>query len=76
MNLLLSLFRPLPLGPRASLGLLLLRLVAGLAFILHGWPKIQKPFSWMGPDSAMPGLLQALAAFSEVGGGLAWYLET
>jgi putative oxidoreductase len=74
MNLLLSLFRPFPHGRRASLGLLLLRLVAGLAFMLHGWPKIQRPFSWMGPDSAMPGMLQALAAVSEFGGGLAWVL--
>ena len=36
---------------------------------LHGWPKIQKPFGWMGPD--VPGFLQALAALSEFGGGLA-----
>ncbi len=36
----------------------------------HGWNKIQKPFAWMGPDGA-PGFLQALAALSEFGGGLA-----
>lgn len=52
-----------------SLGLLLLRLVVGTAFILHGWPKIQKPTSWMG--DAVPGVLQLAAAVSEFGGGIA-----
>ena len=55
----------------ADLGLLLLRFVAGLAFMLHGWGKIQNPFGWMGPDAFAPGFLQALAALSEFGGGLA-----
>jgi len=55
-----------------SVGLLAIRLVVGLAFLLYGWPKIQNPFVWMGPDSGMPGILQALAAISEVGGGAAW----
>lgn len=59
---------------RTSIGLFLVRLVAGLAFVLHGWPKIQKPFSWMGPDAAVPSVLQALAALSEVGGGIGWVL--
>lgn len=57
---------------RAAVGLLLLRLVAGTAFMFHGWSKIQQPFSWMGPDSTMPGILQALAALSEFGGGFSW----
>jgi putative oxidoreductase len=55
-------------GPGA-VGLLVLRLIAGLAMMQHGLPKIQKPFEWMGPG--MPGFLQALAALSEFGGGLA-----
>lgn len=59
---------------RGTVGLLLLRLVAGLAFMFHGWGKIQNPFGWMGPDSGIPGMLQALAALSEFGGGLAWIL--
>lgn len=50
--------------------LLVMRVVAGLAFVLHGWPKIQNPFDWMGPDAFAPGPLQALAALSEFGGGL------
>jgi len=48
--------------------------VAGLAFMLHGWGKIQNPFGWMGPDAFAPGVFQALAAVSEFGGGLAWVL--
>jgi putative oxidoreductase len=52
--------------------LLLTRVVAGIAFALHGVGKIQDPFGWMGPDAFAPGLLQALAALSEFGGGLAW----
>jgi putative oxidoreductase len=58
----------------AHVALLALRLVAGLAFALHGWSKIQNPFGWMGPDSFAPPFLQALAALSEFGGGIAWML--
>ena len=52
-----------------SFGLLLLRLVVGTAFILHAWPKIQKPTSWMG-DGA-PAFLQFASALAEFGGGIA-----
>ena len=58
----------------ASLALLVLRLVAGSAFVLHGWGKIQNPMAWMGPESPVPGVLQLLAAVSEFGGGAAWIL--
>ena len=54
-------------------GLLLLRLVMGAAFVLHGWMKIQSPggwMGWMGPQATMPAILQALAVVSEFGGGL------
>ncbi len=61
-------------GKPGSFALLILRLAAGIAFMLHGWPKIQHAFNWMGPDAAIPGILQALAAFSEFFGGLAWVL--
>lgn len=57
-----------------DVALLLLRLVAGVAFMLHGWGKIQQPFGWMGPESNVPAIVQALAALSEFGGGLAWVL--
>lgn len=59
------------LDTRASIGMLLLRVVAGCAFVLHGQPKIANAFGWMG-DAPVPGILQALAALSEFGGGLAW----
>ncbi len=58
-------------GPLGSVGFLFLRLVMGVAFVLHGWPKIQDPFGWMGAEAAMPGILQALAALAEFGGGFA-----
>jgi len=54
--------------------ILLLRLVTGIAFMMHGWSKIQDPFNWMGPDPLTPPFFQALAALSEFGGGLAWAL--
>lgn len=57
-----------------SAALLLLRLVAGLAFVYHGYGKIQNPFDWMGAQASTPGILQALAALSEFGGGIAWML--
>jgi len=57
-----------------SVALLLLRLVAGYAFMVHGWGKIQSPMGWMPPDSGVPGVFQALAAIAEFGGGLAWIL--
>ena len=56
---------------RAALGLFVIRLVFGAAIALHGWPKFQHAFAWMGPQAPVPGFLQALAALSEFGGGLA-----
>jgi putative oxidoreductase len=61
-------------GWLGSVGLLLLRLVMGVAFLFHGWPKIQNPFEWMGPGSDMPSFLLALAALAEFGGGIALIL--
>ncbi len=56
-----------------SVGLLVLRLVAGPAMLLHGAPKMLQPTTWMGPEGP-PAALQALAAMAEFGGGLAWTL--
>lgn len=50
--------------------LLVLRTVVGAAFVLHGWPKIQSPMNWMGPDAPFPGVLQLLAALAEFAGGI------
>jgi len=61
-------------GRLGSVGLLLLRLVVGAAFLFHGWSKIKNPLGWMGPEATMPGILQALAALSEFGGGIALIL--
>lgn len=54
--------------------LVLLRLIVGIAFLLHGWGNIQNPMGWMPAASGVPGFLQLLAAVSEFGGGLALLL--
>jgi putative oxidoreductase len=56
---------------RVSTALLLIRWIVGIAMISHGASKIAAPFSWMGADAPVPGILQALAALSEFGGGIA-----
>jgi putative oxidoreductase len=68
------LFYPDWIDRQTSVGLLLLRVVMGAAFIFHGWPKIQSPFGWMPPEAPIPGILQFLAAVSEFGGGIALIL--
>lgn len=67
-------FQPASQPACASTALLIIRLIAGAAFILHGWGKIQHPFDWMGPEAKVPAFLQFLAAFSEFGGGVAWVI--
>jgi putative oxidoreductase len=63
---------PTFLGGSAAVGLLVLRIVAGSAMMLHGWTKIQNPTAWMGSEAPVPGFLQALAALAEFGGGICW----
>ena len=59
-------------GGLGGVGVFFLRLAFGVALMSHGWSKIQNPFGWMSKmPSAPPGFLQALAAVSEFGGGLA-----
>ena len=67
-------FKPTVQSTKVSIALLLLRVVMGLAFMYHGWGKIQSPFSWMPPEAPIPGIFQFLAAISEFGGGLALIL--
>ncbi len=65
-------FFPTFVSGKAAVGLLLVRLVMGAAFVLHGWGKIQGeagPTAWMGDK--IPPALQATAAFSEFVGGWA-----
>ena len=61
---------------RGAWAILLVRLVVGAAFILHGWPKIQNPTGWMNAmgGKGVPSFLQALAALAEFGGGIALVL--
>ena|ERR1700680_810512 len=57
-------------GARWSLGLLLLRCVVGLAFVLHGSTKLDDPTHWaahMLPNA--PGWLQMIVTLVEFGGG-------
>ncbi len=61
-------------GGRAAIGLLIVRLVFGLGIMMHGGHKIVHPFNWMGENAPVPAILQALAALSEFGGGLALIL--
>jgi putative oxidoreductase len=59
-----------------AFGLLVLRIVTGAAFIMHGWGKLKAgPLHWMDqfPD-APTGPVQALAVVAEVGGGIALIL--
>jgi putative oxidoreductase len=62
-------------GGAGAVGLLVLRLVAGAAFVVHGWGKVQHEgqitmFHWMPAEAGVPGALQALAALAEFGGGI------
>ncbi len=64
-------FSPAERGAALSLGLLVVRVVMGAAFMLHGWSKIQNPTGWMGEKAPVPAALQAAAAISEFCGGAA-----
>lgn len=57
-------------GGRTGAAMLVLRILVGVAFMFHGYGKIQDPFGWMGPTATMPGPLQAAAAVSEFFGGM------
>jgi putative oxidoreductase len=65
-------------------GLLLLRVGLGVAFILHGWPKITGgPQLWTGlgsnVDLPLPAVFGFMAALGEFGGGsllvLGWFFR-
>ena len=70
MNFSTMIFPPPPTTP-ASVGLLLLRVFAGLSMAGHGWGKIQDPFHWLDKaENPPPAVFQFLAAFAEFFGGL------
>jgi putative oxidoreductase len=66
----------------ASVGLFFVRVLVGLAFVFHGYPKIVNPLAWMGSKmltvpwtgasvGPIPDWLQAVVAFVEFFGGIA-----
>jgi len=57
---------------RTSAGLLLLRILIGLAFVFHGMPKIQHFPGWMGPQAFAPVWLQGIVALVDFVGGIAF----
>jgi len=60
------------LGPRISVAMLILRLVVGASFVLHGAPKMAHPMSWDGPTGPLPGVpgwLQLIICLAENVGG-------
>jgi putative oxidoreductase len=61
------------LGARASLALLILRVLVGFALIQHGAPKMRDPLHWLdsGPLPGTPMALQLLVALAEFVGGFA-----
>jgi putative oxidoreductase len=65
-----TIFAPPALPLRSDIGLLFLRIAAGAALMVHGFPKIKNPLGWMGPEGP-PSVLQLIAAVSEFVGGLA-----
>ena len=69
-------FFPTSISGWGAATLRVVRLVMGVAFILHGWPKIQNPMGWMNAmgGEGVPSFLQALAALAEFGGGIALLL--
>src|SRR4051812_41775337 len=63
--------RPKHINASESVTVLLVRLVIGSAFVLHGWPKMQHATTWMNAmGTSMPGAVQALSALMEFGGGI------
>jgi putative oxidoreductase len=56
-----------------ALGLLVFRIVWGITLITHGLPKLKNLLHWMesGEPIVLPSSLQAIGAFTLLGGGIA-----
>ena len=64
-------------GPRVSVALLILRVATGIAFMLHGAPKLAHPMSWgddFAPFPGVPHILQLCVTIAENVGGPALVL--
>ncbi|HEY5339602.1 MAG TPA: DoxX family protein [Candidatus Aquilonibacter sp.] len=64
-------------GPRVSVALLILRIATGVAFMLHGAPKLAAPMSWgddFTPFPGVPHILQLCVTIAENVGGPALIL--
>jgi putative oxidoreductase len=61
---------------QGAIGLLLFRLVLGIGFVLHGWPKLKHPTRWMEAEGTPPSIpaVQLIAAFTEFSSGLGFLL--
>src|ERR1700733_5476940 len=60
------------LSPRISIAMVILRIVVGASFIMHGAPKLAHPMSWDGPTGPLPGvpgILQLIICLAENVGG-------
>lgn len=55
---------------RVGFALLLLRVIIGIAFVLHGWPKVSDPAGFA-QNLNIPTWMGVLAAWAEFGGGAA-----
>src|ERR1700678_2400716 len=59
-------------GPRVSTALLLIRIAAGIGFMMDGHPKLAHPMSWddtFTPFTGIPGILQLIVTIAENVGG-------
>jgi putative oxidoreductase len=59
-------------GPRVSTALLLIRIAAGIGFMMHGNPKLAHPMSWddtYAPFQGIPAILQLIVTIAENVGG-------
>jgi putative oxidoreductase len=59
-------------GSRVSVALLLIRIAAGIGFMMHGNPKLAHPMSWddtYTPFQGIPAILQLIVTIAENFGG-------
>jgi putative oxidoreductase len=69
----LSNYLPVFHGGLEGLGILILRVIWGIALVFYSIPMLKNPWHWMdmGKPSGMPAPLQGLGALTIFGGGIA-----